>query len=70
MNSLTHTGFSQVTSRNTPLTIESSYDEAAILQALAFSNAIALMCAIEAAHIANNGSLAIELLDKAKEITK
>lgn len=68
MNSLTHTGFSQVVSRNSSATIEPQYEKADILQAISFATAIGLMCAVEIAHLGNNDALANELLEKAKAV--
>lgn len=70
MNSFTHTGFAQVVRRNKEGTIEPNYGEAELLQALDFANGIALMAAVEIAHLANDDALANELLEKAKEISK
>jgi len=70
MNSFTHTGFAQVVRRNKESTIEPNYEEAELLEAIGFANGIALMSAIEIAHLANNDTLANALLEKAKAISK
>ncbi len=70
MNSFTHSGFSQVVRRNKEGSIEPNYVEAELLEALDFANGIAVMAAVEIAHLATNDSLANALLEKAKELAK
>lgn len=70
MNSYAHTGFAQVVRRNTEGTIEPNYDEGELLEVIAFSNRFAIMAAIEIAHVVMNNTLADELLDKAKTLSR
>lgn len=65
MNGFTHTGFHQIVRRNKVGTIEPAYDDAEILEVLDFTNAIAVLTAMEIAHLANNEALAKEISQKA-----
>ena len=68
MNSFTHSGYSQAVRRNTTDSIEPNYEEHEILEALQFSNAIAMLAAIQIASMANNVELANDLLKKTKRM--
>lgn len=70
MCGFTHTGFDQVVRRNKETTIEPNYEEVDLLEVLDFADGIGLMSAVEIAHLANNGALAMALLDKARAISK
>jgi hypothetical protein len=66
MNSYTHSGFMQISRRNTASTIEPNYTEDEILEALNFANAIGLLSALEISHLAKSEALAKSILEKAK----
>ena len=68
MNSFTHSGYSQAVRRSTTDSIEPNYEEHEILEALQFSNAIAMLAATQIASLANNVELANDLLKKTKRM--
>jgi len=68
MNSYTHSGIQQIVRRNTETSITPNYSEGEIVEAINFTNAIALLSAIEICNISNHIKLANELLEKVKEI--
>ena len=68
MNSFTHSGYSQAVRRNTTNSIEPNYDEQEVLEALQFSNTVALLASIQIASLANNAELANDFLKKAKRL--
>jgi hypothetical protein len=67
MCSYTHTGYHQVVRRNKETTIEPNYDDGDLLEVLRFADGIAIMAAIEIAHLASKDAFAVALLKKAKE---
>lgn len=70
MCGFTHTGFGQVVRRNKESTIEPNYEEAEVLEMLAFADGIGLMAAVQIAHLANDNALAGALLDRARAAAK
>lgn len=68
MCSFTHTGFLQVVRRNKEATLEPSYEDDELIEALGFANAIALMAALEVSHMAGTHELSHDLLDMAMAI--
>tara|TARA_R110002073_G_scaffold21168_1_gene75004 strand:- start:132 stop:710 length:579 start_codon:yes stop_codon:yes gene_type:complete len=68
MCSFIHTGFLQVVRRNRETTVEPDYNDDEVIEALGFANAIALLAALEIAHIAGAERLSVELLDLARNI--
>jgi hypothetical protein len=65
MCSFTHTGYLQVVRRNKQTTLEPDYGDDELIEALGFANAIALMAALEIAHMAGKEDLSRDLLDVA-----
>ena len=68
MNSFTHSGYNQAVRRNKIDSIEPNYGEQEVLEALQFSNTIALLASIQIASLANNVELANACLKKAKRL--
>jgi sarcosine oxidase delta subunit len=66
MCDFTHTGIQQAIRRNKSDSIEPAYDQAELIEALGFADAMSAMCAIEIANIASNDRLAIEVLERIK----
>jgi hypothetical protein len=70
MNSYTHSGFMQITRRNTASTIEPNYTEDEIAEVLNFTTAIGLLSALEIAYLAKSEGLMNSILEKAEEWSK
>ena len=66
MCDFTHTGVQQTIRRNTQESIESNYDEAELIEALGFADAIGVMCGLEIAHLAGNIDLAQCIFERAQ----
>ena len=64
MCDFTHTGAQQAIRRNKTESIEPDYDDAELIDALAFADAIGQMCVIELAHLAGDTYLAEAVLDR------
>lgn len=67
MNGFTHTGIEQVTCRNTADSIEPNYDKDEVMESIDFSNGIACLSAMAICRLANDGSLAKDILNKHKD---
>lgn len=65
MNSFTHTGFAQVVRRNTEATIEPNYEEAEVLEAVGFANAMGLLSACAVSLLADDHNLANLVFERA-----
>lgn len=70
MCSYTHTGALQVQRWNTSEAIKSRHSPEEIEEVLGFTNAFALLAALGVATLAGNEPLAIQFLEKSREITK
>lgn len=68
MSGFTHTGFNQIVRRLTESTIQASYDEGEVLEALMFACGVGWLAAIAICNLAENGNLANAILDKVKEV--
>jgi hypothetical protein len=66
MNAYTHTGFHQIVRRQKEASIEPSYDEAEIIQAVKFANWIGCLAAIAICDLCNNADVANTILERIK----
>ncbi|MCK5545951.1 MAG: hypothetical protein KAI27_01170 [Rhodospirillaceae bacterium] len=67
MNGFVHTGVEQVVCRNTTDSIEPNYDKDEVIKSIDFSNGIACLSAIAICRLANDVSLAENILNKHEE---
>ncbi len=64
LNDFTHTGFQQVVRRQKELSIEPNYDDAEIIDAVNFADAIGCLSAIAICGMANNLEISAKILEK------
>ena len=66
-NSLTHTGYAQISRRSTQEHIEPNYDEKEVGRILAFADGLAILAGFQIAILADNSELAVELDKKIRQ---
>jgi len=70
LNDFTHTGFQQIHRWNTNESIEQDYDVSELSEAVVYSDALALLTASGLAVLIDDETLALDILDQIKSVTK